>query len=613
MANQFRLLKFFLFVFLQVAASLAFIYFFQKAFILKPQVIAGHLLLVLTFHVLILVVGLLLLSKRIIGYRKVSKFVAPLLYSLFSITLYLTYSAAYFGKVYNSRIFTADIILGYLKYFHELISTFSINPLVAYTALLFVPVLITASYLLATNFIDEGLATLKVLIRKHNFNNPPKYIQLTMVVFLLIAGFVFGLLFSKQPTLLKNLIVVEEPFVSVFLHTDDPFQGQAVLDDNEDIEIRHTYPKDIDFDKKNIILIVVDALRSDHLSLFGYNRKTSPFLDSLYSTGDLKKIDLAYSVAGASFAGINGILRSKIWANMGYNNFSLQQLLKDQGYKINFLISGDHTHFYGLKSFYGSNSDFNHYIDGSETQRYIVNDDRIIFEGLESIPNFHNNPSFFHFHLNSVHYAGLKQDQHKKFLPSYANIKDVENYLNRYDNGIIQADYYLKQVFTNLETKGYLQNSIVVITADHGEALGERGSFGHVKNVYTDQLLVPILFYDTDSTIYKNTRWATTVDIAPTIVDRLGLPIPESWEGHSLLSGNTREYSYHQMGDHYAIIHNNTHQLYKYVYNHKTNEEELYELNSDLYETNNIISSTDVEYVASLRNRLSQFRINPFN
>lgn len=316
-------------------------------------------------------------------------------------------------------------------------------------------------------------------------------------------------------------------------------------------------------------------------------------------------------MAGASFAGINGILRSKIWANMGYNNFSIQQLLKDQGYEINFLVSGDHTHFYGLKSFYGKNSDFNYYIDGSTTKKYIIADDRIIFEGLENIKNYQNNPSYFHFHLNSAHDAGIRLDKYKKFKPANASHLNIENYTNRYDNGIVQADDYVKKIFKNLSSKGYLQNSIVVITADHGEALGERGEFGHVKNVYTDQLLIPILIYDSDSYPYKNTNFATSLDIAPTIVDRLGLPIPESWEGKSILRKTNRAYTFHQMGEDYAVINHKENAKYKYVYNSKTHQQELFELNSDLYETKNIIDSMDDQYVNSLKYQLTQFGLIP--
>src|SRR5690606_26507660 len=183
---------------------------------------------------------------------------------------------------------------------------------------------------------------------------------------------------------------------------NNPFGGNILSENNEDILIRNAYPKNLEFPKKNIIIVVIDALRSDHLSLFGYKRETSPFLDSLYATGNLKKIDLSFSVAAESFAGINAIARSKIWANLGYNNFTLQHLLKDQGYDLNFIISGDHTNYSGLKSSYGKDSEFNIYLDGAITSQYSdPNDDRIILEGLEKVLPYNQTPAYFHFHLMS--------------------------------------------------------------------------------------------------------------------------------------------------------------------------------------------------------------------
>ncbi|ARV06048.1 hypothetical protein BTO04_04730 [Polaribacter sp. SA4-10] len=465
-----------------------------------------------------------------------------------------------------------------------------------------------------TKFIYQRIFHFNKFILRHNFNNPPKYIIFNIIIFLFLFGFASATVLLKHQSISNRLFAMEEPLVSFFFKNNNPFNGQTISNNNEDITIRYDYPKNIDFQKKNIIVIVVDALRSDHLGLYGYKRKTSPFLDSIYSSGNLKKIELSFSVAGASFAGINGILRSKIWSNMGYNNFSLQQLLKDQGYDINFILSGDHTNFYGLKSFYGNNSDFNYFLDGTTTNKYSdPNDDRIIFEGLNKIYEYNNNPSFFYFHLMSAHSIGLKLDKYKKHLPANANRLNIENYTNRYDNGISQADNYIKEVFKRLSSKGYLENSIVVITADHGEALGERGEFGHGRNVYTDKILIPTLIYDTDTVQYKNTDYATSVDIAPTIVDRLGLPIPESWEGNSLFSKENREFTFHQMSENYAIIHTKDNFRFKYVYNNKTQEEELFELKTDLYETNNIIDSMKIKYLNSLRNQLTnQFRLKPF-
>ena len=547
----------------QIILSTVVIVIFQQTFDLKPIIIIGHLFVICIVNFAFILFGVSLHTIRFFENNKFIKYFVSLIYGVIILLISYAYLFAFLGKSLNSRIFTIQIVLGYLKHLNGLIHMYSIHPIFIYSGLLVFPLFIIISFLFSAQFIDKGFQVFKQCILNHNFNNPPLFIRIKMVVFLFFLGFASGVLLIKCSSISRKLFQIEEPIVSFFFKNSDPFQGQILANDNEDISLRKNYKKNIDFQKKNVIIIVVDALRSDHLSLYGYKRHTSPFLDSLYASGDLKKIKTSFSVASGSFPGVNSILRSKIWANMGFNNFSVQQLLKDQGYDINFLVSGDHTHFYGLKSFYGNDSDFNYYIDGSNTKKYIVADDRIIFEGLKNIKKYNKNPSFFYFHLNSAHSAGTKIDRYKMYRPANVYTINIENYTNRYDNGILQADDYVKKIFFDLRLKGYLQNSIVVITADHGEALGERGEFGHVKNVYTDQILIPILIYDTDKLQYKNLIYATSVDIAPTIIDRLGLPIPESWEGKSLLSDDNREFKFNQMGNNYDIINKKLKFLFK--------------------------------------------------
>ena len=612
MEGKSKLIRLSLFIFIQAILPVVVIIIFQQTFLLGPEVIIGHLSVIFSLNLLITGLGLLLFSRKLIKYQKVTKYFIAGLFGILNILLYYVYIFAFLGEHFNSQIFTLQIVQGYLKYIDQFITNFSLSPILVYAVLFVIPVFIFIGILFLTNSIHYGILSLRKIIQKHNFNSPSKLVKFNIVGFLLLIGFLSGAVFvtrSKIPFLLFN---VEEPFVTVFFK-DDPFDGRILSDNNEDIGVRNSYPKNLDFQRKNVIIIVIDALRSDHLGLFGYERETTPFLDSLYVSGDLRKIDLSFSEAAESFAGINAILRSKIWAHLGYNNFSLQHLLKDQGYDLNFIVSGDHTNFSGLKSFYGNNSDFDYYLDGSITKKYSdPNDDRIILEGLENIPDYDKTPAFFHLHLMSVHNLGVRLNKFKKYKPAGSTTFDAENYINRYDNGILQADNYIKNIFTILSEKGYLQNSIVVITGDHGEALDEKGEFGHGHNIYTNQILTPILIYDREDVEYKNTSYATLVDIAPTIVDRLGLPVPESWDGISLLSEeNSRQLTYHQQEDQYAIIHSKEDMRYKLIYDSRTGKQELYELNSDLYETTNIIDSLDIEYVNTLRWYMNEFNLDP--
>ena len=611
MKGKKKFLKFSLFILIQAILPIVVIIIFQQTYLLRPEIIIGHLLVIFCLNFMITGLGLLL-STKLIKYQRITKYFIASLFGTLNVLLYYTYVFAFLGEHFNSQIFTLQIVAGYLKNLDGFITNFSLSPILVYAILFFIPVLIFTGFLFLNNAIYLGVLRLKNFIQKHNFRNPPRVIKYNIIGFLLLAGFFSGVVWvnsSKIPFLLFN---IEEPFVTVFFK-NDPFDGKNIAEINEDIGVRNSYPKNLDFQRKNIILIIIDALRSDHLSLYGYKRKTSPFLDSLHASGNLRKIDMSFSVAADSYAGINAIMRSRIFGHLGLNNFSLQHLLKDQGYDLNFIVSGDHTNFGGLKPSYGKNSDFNYYLDGAISNKYSdPNDDRIVLEGLENIPPYNKTPSYFHLHLMSVHNLGRRLNKFKIYEPSGRATFDIENYINRYDNGVLQVDNYLEKIFSTLSEKGYLQNSIVVITGDHGEALGEKGKFGHSRSIYTDQILTPILIYDSDNVEYKNTSYATLVDIAPTIIDRIGLPVPDSWEGVSLFSKEyNRELTFHHHNDHYAVIHSQQDKRYKLIYDKKTKKQELYELNTDLYETTNLIDSLEIKYVNNLRWYMTEFNLDP--
>jgi lipoteichoic acid synthase len=104
---------------------------------------------------------------------------------------------------------------------------------------------------------------------------------------------------------------------------------------------------------------------------------------------------------------------------------------------------------------------------------------------------------------------------------------------------------------------------------------------------------------------------SSSLDIAPTIIDRLGLPIPQTWEGQSMFSKPENEFTYHQMGDSYAVIHNRYDSLYKYTFNKETKKEQVYDLKKDLYEKNDIIKNIDTNYLFLLRSKKAIFHLDP--
>ncbi len=132
----------------------------------------------------------------------------------------------------------------------------------------------------------------------------------------------------------------------------------------------------------------------------------------------------------------------------------------------------------------------------------------------------------------------------------YLHLMDVHEYLydeesalfgtdhpDIYDNAIRHTDSVIDVLLEGVADAGYLDKTVVVIAADHGEAFGERGFDGHAREVYRETTEVPFLIafpfrLESGVTVHATTR---NVDVWPTVLDLLGLAMPEGVDGRSLV------------------------------------------------------------------------------
>jgi arylsulfatase A-like enzyme len=198
---------------------------------------------------------------------------------------------------------------------------------------------------------------------------------------------------------------------------------------------------------------------------------------------------------------------------------------------------------------------------------------------------------------------------HNKVVRSPGLTKaELEAISNRYDNGVLQLDSHLRVLFRRLDQKGYLENSIVVILGDHGDGLGEKGHFGHTRTLYQEEIRIPLLIYDPEKSRYRNSEFASQIDVAPTIVDRLGLPVPASWQGRSLLKASEDRVTYRQTrrGEAlcFAVVERAGPSLMKYIRCGNvrgTFREEVYDLVNDPTEQRNLAGTIDRAVLTRLR------------
>jgi glucan phosphoethanolaminetransferase (alkaline phosphatase superfamily) len=397
----------------------------------------------------------------------------------------------------------------------------------------------------------------------------------------------------------------------------DPVLTSDMLADRQ---AGQAYRVPTDFHRRNVLVFVIDCLRADHLSFRGYTRETAPFLASLAREGRFQPVDFAISSGNDSPQGIRAILNSRTPPRQNIHNFRLQDLLKRAGYRTHVLGTGDHTTLGRMREHYGPNVDV--FLDGLTTQTASVNDDRGLLESLDKIGPAGDQPAFFYIHLMSAHELGVRDPAFARWRPAtlimdwhalLARSPDPQATINTYDNGILQADHILREIFARLETKGYLKDYVAVIAGDHGQGLGERGNYGHTRFLYAEDVNIPILFLESTPTNYGSMPFASQVDIAPTLLDRLGLPRPARWEGRSLYRASAPETAFAAgRQDHgwLAVVQRRGDEIFKYLFKgnrRKGFQEELYSSTRDPRECNNLVMDpAHAELLLEMRRRAAK-------
>jgi arylsulfatase A-like enzyme len=234
---------------------------------------------------------------------------------------------------------------------------------------------------------------------------------------------------------------------------------------------------------------------------------------------------------------------------------------------------------------------------------------------------------FFHTYATHIPYAP-PASYRQKFFPDYNESTDKKYELEQlgkvtinddeiwkvialYDGEINYVDHEMGRLLETLDYLNLSNNTIVIFTSDHGDELLEHGWFAHVVTSYQEIIHVPLIirFPGIKNSRIKNL--AQSIDIMPTILDSLNITTPSQVQGVSLLplikeGKNVNSYAYSEGADGYrkAIIDENL--TWKYIYNVKNKKEELYNLENDPLEQNNLIDESP-EVAENLREELSRW------
>lgn len=327
----------------------------------------------------------------------------------------------------------------------------------------------------------------------------------------------------------------------------------------------------------NILLISIDTLRPDHLGSYGYTRETSPFLDSLAAGG--LRFTNAFSTSSWTLPAHVSLLSGtyphthQVESNIRTvhpNTPWLAEQLRSAGYHTAGFVSWVY-----LSAKFGMNRGFDAYeellppeewIDA--TTQHSIPADAFVDRVIDALPGHHRRPFFLFLHLFDPHmdYAP-PLELAQRFDPAIRSTADLhdgthealrayipglhppaerqrvpsrmrERALALYDAEIRFVDDQLRRLFGELRRSGLLESSIVVVTSDHGEEFDEHGSMeGHQWTLYDEVIRVPLFMVFPEGAgrvTGLHEGLVENIDLAPTLLDLAGLPIPPAMEGHSL-------------------------------------------------------------------------------
>jgi glucan phosphoethanolaminetransferase (alkaline phosphatase superfamily) len=368
--------------------------------------------------------------------------------------------------------------------------------------------------------------------------------------------------------------------------------------------------------RKNLVFILVDALRPDHMEQYGYDRETTPNLTRMVREHPTRVMQEVHSTCADTACSVFSMFSSTFPGHFAAHPFMLHHVLWRNGYHIHLILSGDKTYFYSRKKYYG---DVDTFYDGTQAPGYYMNDDQMVIDKLATMPRFDGNPVMFQFHLMSAHILRKRDDGHGPFQPEqrylFPDSRDtgpggevLPGPRNFYDNGVLRADDVIGQLMTLLKDKGYLEDSLVVITADHGESLGEHGLYHHANSVREEVLHVPLIMlaYGRPLKIPNPPRtFASQVDIAPTILRELDIPQPSSWVGRPLQFHQNIDVSFFTEHAYHGLIdHRDPSNQLKYTVDQDSGAKRVFNLSIDPHEERDLHDQLPAERLKDWQKRV---------
>jgi len=314
-----------------------------------------------------------------------------------------------------------------------------------------------------------------------------------------------------------------------------------------------------------VLLVVVDALRADHLHLYGYPRRTSDHIDALGASGWVFGNHIANSAQ--TVPSTLSLLLSMRPAEHGFLHLGDGHFARNRPRypeSLTFLSEVFQAAGYRTGGFVGNPflKRENGFAQGFDRFVYSEDPGETLTEaaiGWLSERGRRNRPFFAYVHYFDVHspYAppGRYRDRFERPADGryiYRNgpapevgEADLQTIVALYDGEVAYVDDQIGELLAALERLGDREDTLIAVTSDHGDEFLEHGGLGHGTSVYGELVRVPLVLAGPGlaATARRIEYLTRHLDLAPTLLALAGLEAPRSFRGRTLATPATRAFS----------------------------------------------------------------------
>ncbi len=291
--------------------------------------------------------------------------------------------------------------------------------------------------------------------------------------------------------------------------------------------------------RPNLLLISIDTLRADRLGSYGYTSGATPALDRLAGRG--LRFTQATTVAPLTLPAHASLLTGTFPPHHGVRDnggfyldegeTTLADTLGEQGYRTGAFVGA-----FVLDSRWGLAQGFERYVDDFDLAKYDMSvgldaaqrpGNEVVRSAIDWLATDLERPFFAWVHLYDPHTPYAAPPEVRDRFPRTMS--------GAYDAEIAATDTYVSRLLGSLEASGRLDDTVIVVAADHGESLGEHAEQTHGFFVYDATVHIPLIIAGPGVVKQIIDSQVRIVDVMPTALDLLDVDVPASVQGASLI------------------------------------------------------------------------------